>query len=78
MTEQNDIISKRICAVEVVNKLYTTRLLAIMVIVFSFLSYGFEFLELGYVIVVIALAISAYYIYKINNEIDYLRKKYAI
>ncbi len=78
MKKQNEMITKTVAAAEVLKKLYTIRLLAIMIIVFSFLSYATEFLQFGFYIVTVALIVGAYYLYRTNQEINYLRNKYAI
>jgi len=78
--KENEVVSKRICAVEVLNQAKLARLSAILLVVMTFVVYGVSMLDyyLGMSAVAGALAVSTYFIYKTDKLINYLRSKYAI
>jgi len=78
--KNEDYVSKRVCAVEVLKWVREIKLVAIASLILLFLSTGLLYISDWLPLLVIGLGsgILMYYIYKANTFEKYLRDKYGV
>lgn len=78
--KQNEMISKKVCAVEVVNRLKIVNFYLIIIAALNFLAFIISPLNFFITIVflLIALVFAAHLYMQNKNEIEHLKNKYGI